>query len=130
MMDAIPLELASEGWDQDMETIVLPLDLESFMECFWADAAPYYIPAVVYGEKNGVVNYSKWAKPTDEEKEAFGDDVIGTRRIERAVNAGFIKSMYTAPNVMQFIGLMEQDEHHIVIKVLQAQNGAPYAHEY
>ena len=45
MMRAIPLEHADGGWDKDMPEIVLPLSLTQFMDAFWVDYAPFYLPA-------------------------------------------------------------------------------------
>ena len=41
MMDAVPL--LGEEWIQDPEVLVVPLSLEQYWDCFWADDAPYYV---------------------------------------------------------------------------------------
>jgi len=99
MMEAIPMEDAADGWDRDLPIMVIPLDLDSYMECFWGSKAPYYIPALVTGEKNTVVNYSKWKKPSEEAKTVFGNDILGERRIEKHIKNNAIMRMYTAPYV-------------------------------
>jgi len=93
------MEDASEGWDQDLPIMVIPLDLDSFMECFWADSSPYFIPGLLSNEKNEVVNYTKWKKANNEEKMVFGDKIIGARRIEKHISSNPFMRMYTAPYV-------------------------------
>ena len=43
MMESMPLE--GNDWVQDFEIIVIPLTLDQFWNAFWANDAPYYIPA-------------------------------------------------------------------------------------
>ena len=130
-MDAMPMEDASKGWDRDLPVTVLPLGLDDFMECFWADAAPYYIPALVLDrEKDEVVNYTNWTTPSEEEKKVMGDDILGTRRIEKRMHTSAVSRAFTYPYVIQHIALKEQTDTNITIMVLQTQSGAPYATAY
>ena len=76
MYGTIPLESAEDGWNQELPIMVVPLSFTQFMECFWSDAAPYYIPAFLSKEKDQIVNYSNWSDPTDFDKHVFGDNVI------------------------------------------------------
>ena len=45
MMQANEMEDAIDGWDQILELMIVPLSLENYWNAFWANDAPYYIPA-------------------------------------------------------------------------------------
>jgi len=102
----IPLEPAEDGWDRDLPIMVVPMTLEDFMDCFWADQAPFFIPAIL--EKGDtVVNYTLWGDATEDEKTLFGKDVIKTRKIEKFKSTNVTTRLYTAPHQIQHLALME-----------------------
>lgn len=127
MLEAYPMEPAEEGWDRDLPIMVVPVTFSQFMDCFWADSAPYFIPAWMRSDEDVVVNYTNWSEPTEDAKFVFGDDVISIRKIEKKVHTTAKTRLYTAPHVIQYIALMEQSDVSATIFVMQTQYGAPYA---
>jgi hypothetical protein len=107
LFDAIPMEPAANGWDRDLPIMVVPLSLDDFMECFWADDSPYFIPAIETAPTDEIVQYSLWADPTEEDKAMFGDSIISIRKIEKKVHVGLMSKLYAAPNVIQQIALTQ-----------------------
>ena len=60
----------------------IPMSLTQYVDCFWADNAPYFIPALITDPNDQVINYTFWTKPDEFDKMMFGDDVIATRKLE------------------------------------------------
>ena len=91
MMDIVPLLPADHGWDQDLKTMVLPLSLDDYMDCFWADEAPFFIPGHLTGPEDRIVNYTNWLEPTHDDAFRFSTDVIAYRMVEKDLQ----DSLYT-----------------------------------
>ena len=58
------------------------MTLTQYVDCFWADQAPYFIPALLTKDDDEVVNYTYWSTPEEFDKLMFGEDVIATRKLE------------------------------------------------
>ena len=43
----IPLQADQAGWDQSFPVLAIPMTLTQYVDCFWADQAPYFIPALL-----------------------------------------------------------------------------------
>ena len=65
LMNAVPIGEASEGWDETMGAIVLPLSLDEYWDAFWANDAPYYIQAHKKDEEEHILSYTDWGPPTE-----------------------------------------------------------------
>ena len=97
------------------------------MECFWDDSAPYMIPAMLRNEEDEIVNYSNWTEPEEVDREMFGNDVISVMKIQKKIHTTPELRLYTAPDVIQHIALMQRDPLSVTIMVRQSQAGSPYA---
>ena len=116
LMKTIPLGDIESGWDQEMPEIVLPLSLTNFMDAFWADHAPFYLPAFSSHEKDHVVNWSLWGEPDKEDVKTFGKDVIKTRRIEKWLYKSITSNINTE-NYVQYIGIVDETPTSVTIMV-------------
>ena len=38
------------------------MSLDDFMDAFWADDAPYLVPAILNDPKDEIVNYTDWVE--------------------------------------------------------------------
>ena len=119
MMEILPLEPVEEGWDRDLPIMVLGLTLEQFMGCFWDDSAPYMIPALLRNEEDTIVSYSSWSDPDDADREIFGQDVISVMKLQKKINATPEMRLYTAPDVVQHVALMERNDLSVTIMIRQ-----------
>ena len=100
MMDLIPLMPASDGWDQDLPTQVLPMSLDNFMDCFWADEAPFFLPGHLTGPEDKVVNYTNWLDPSADDQLLFGPKVIASRLIEKDLEDALYTKMWSTINTV------------------------------
>ena len=130
MMDLLPLYPASEGWDQDLKTMVLPMSLDEYMDCFWADEAPFFIPGHLTGPEDRIVNYTNWLEPTDEDELLFSSDVIAYRMVEKDLQDSLYTQIWSTINSVQHIELMEQSPTKVSIVVLVTQSGFTFADTY
>lgn len=129
MMKTLPLEDVKDGWDQDMPILVLPLSLSLYMDTFWADSAPYYLPALLANEKDKVINWTTWTDPDDDDKESFGKDVLTTRKIEKKLHTSVTSRMCSA-NTIQHIAILDNTDTAVTIMVKQTAVGSPYVADY
>ena len=58
------------------------MTLAQYVDCFWADDAPYFIAALVTDPQDQIVNYTNWTEPSEYDRMLFGEDVIATRKLE------------------------------------------------
>ena len=107
--------------------LVLGLTLDQFMGCFWDNQAPYLIPALLRNEEDEIVNYSNWTEPDETDRELFGQDVISVMKVQKKIHTTPQMRLYTAPDVVQHIALIERSDLAVTIMVRQSQSGSPYA---
>ena len=62
--------------------MIVPMTLTQYMDCFWADDAPYFIPALLTNPLDEVINYSYWEELDETDRWLFGEEAISTRKIE------------------------------------------------
>ena len=103
LMNMQPLMPASMGWDQDLPTMVLPLSLNEFMECFWADDAPFFLPGKMMGHDDYIVNYTDWFEPRLRDTIIFGEDVVSTRLVEKSIDDSIYTDVWSTINTVQHI---------------------------
>ena len=103
MMNMQPLMPASLGWDQDLPTMVLPMSLTEFMDCFWADDAPFFLPGKMMGQDGYIVNYTDWFDPRLRDTMIFGEDVQSTRLVEKDIVDGVYTDVWSTINTVQHI---------------------------
>lgn len=130
MMNEIPLMPASLGWDQDLETMVLPMSLSDFMDAFWADDAPFYIPGMIMGKEKKIVNYTKWGEPNIADKWNFGEDVKSTRAIEKEFEYGIWSGVWSTIQSISHVALLEATATKITIMIMETQSGFTYSDKY
>ena len=58
------------------------MTLTQYVDCFWADRAPYLVPALTTDPSDEIVNYTYWTKPDEFDRMMFGEEVIATRKLE------------------------------------------------
>ena len=85
------------------------------------------IPALLRGEEDEIVSYSNWTEPDDTDREIFGQDVISVMKVQKKIHTTPQMRLYTAPDVVQHIALLERSDLAVTIKVKQTQSGSPYS---
>ena len=91
---------SEDNWDRDLPIMVVPLGFDCFMECFWGNNSPYYIPAVLDDKNDLTKSYSLWSNPTKFDKFIFGDEIIAIRRIATRRHIALSNKLYGAPDVL------------------------------
>ena len=124
------MEPASDGWDRDLDLLVIDLSIEQAYECFWADEAPFLLPAFQRKENNYVVNWTLWADPSAEDIEIFGENVLAVRKLEQRIPSSHTDRLYTAPIQISHLALMSQDETSFTIMNRMSYVGSPYAQSH
>ena len=130
MLQLVPLMPAEHGWDQDLEATVLPMPLDDYMECFWTDEAPYFVPAVLKSRDDKVVNYTYWGDPTLDDIYMFGGDVVSSRTIEKTVHTSLYTKLMGTISTIEHIVILENSPTNVTIMVVQTQSGFSYADSY
>ena len=110
--------------------MVLFMSLSEFMECFWADEAPFFVPGLLFGQEDKVVNYTGWYEPTLEDTTIFGDDVISVRKVEKSVEDGLYTGLWSTITTVQHIALLESTPTKVSIMIKETQSGFTYADTY
>ena len=83
LVDGMPLE---KGWEQDLETLVIPLSLEEYWETFWADDAPYYLLSKPRDPDDVLLSNTDWSTDlTPGYEERSGKPVLLERIYERTL---------------------------------------------
>ena len=83
--------------------MVLPMSLTEFMECYWADDAPFFLPGKMFGHEDYIVNYTDWFEPRIRDKTIFGDDIKSTRLVEKSIEDGIYTGVWSTINTIQHI---------------------------
>lgn len=109
---------AEHGWDQDLEATVLPMPLDDYMECFWTDEAPYFVPAVLKSRDDKVVNYTYWGDPTLDDIYMFGGDVVSSRTIEKTVHTSLYTKLMGTISTIEHIVILENSPTNVTIMVV------------
>jgi len=97
--------------------MVLHMSLTEFMEAFWADEAPFFVPGVLFGQEDKVVNYTDWYEPKLEDITVFGDNVQSVRLVEKSVEDGLYTGLWSTINTIQHIALLESTETKVTIMI-------------
>ena len=113
-----------------MDLLVIDLSIEQAYECFWADEAPFLLPAFKRKENNYVVNWTLWADPSAEDIEIFGENVLAVRKLEQRIPSSHADRLYTAPIQISHLALMSQDETSFTIMNRMSYVGSPYAQSH
>lgn len=127
LFDVIPLEPASQNWDTALPIMVIDLPIEHVYDCFWADEAPYLLPAVLRKGHDYIVNWTLWTDPGAEDREFFGPTVNSVRKFEKRIPSSHTDRLYTPPIQIVHVALMSQDETSFTIMIRESYVGSPYA---
>ena len=76
----------------------LPMKLDQYIDCFWTNEAPYFIPALLTNPQDEIVNYTYWNDPDDFDRQVFGEGVIATRKLEQKHHVTRRTKIYTPTN--------------------------------
>jgi len=90
-----------------LATMVLPMGLDDYMNCFWANDAPFYIPGHLSGPEDRIINYTNWLEPTNEDELLLSTDVIAYRLIEKDLQDSLYTRMWSTINAIQHVELVE-----------------------
>lgn len=120
MMSLLELRPASEGWNQSIDVFVLPLSLEQFWEAYWADDAPYFIPAFNKDSRDELISYSDWGMPTHGGEKITKEFVGKQRTIERKVHGS---SYLNHDHESEIISLVQHTSTTLIVDTVVAQSG-------
>ena len=73
MLDSIPVQ--GEGWKVDLQTIVTPLSLEEFWDCFWSNDAPYGLLGIMISSEDLLILATDWRNPSPGQEVHLDTDV-------------------------------------------------------
>jgi len=95
------------------------MSLSDFMDAFWADDAPFYIPGIVEGKEKKIINYTKWTEPNMGDKFNFGEDVKSTRAIEKEFEYGIWSGVWSTIQSISHVALLEATSTKITIMIME-----------
>jgi len=126
MMNAQPLQPASDSWDSNIDVFVLPLSLNQYWEAYWADDAPYFIPAFRKDSRDEALSYSDWQTPMHGGDDIIGEPIEQQRVYERKIHGN---SFINHTHELEIISLLGKDSSKITLSSLVFQRGALYAQD-
>ena len=130
LVDSLAKDNFDDSWEQLIESMVVPLSLEDYWNAFWADDAPFFVPAFMTGEGEEIESATDWGKPIDETGLIYGNTPVDKQRIiERKVEpSGGI--LTRVKHQKEVISLIEKNERKISLKVVTFNTGSMYAKTY
>ena len=130
LVDSLAKDNFDDSWEQLIESMVVPLSLEDYWNAFWADDAPYFVPAFMTGEGEEIESATDWGRPIDETGLIYGNTPVDKQRIiERKVEpSGGI--LTRVKHQKEVISLIEKNERKISLKVVTFNTGSMYAKTY
>ena len=123
MMDAIPLQ--GDEWIQSPQTLVAPLSLEQFWDCYWTNDAPYYLEAIMVDPEDLLLLSTNWRRPSEGQTVLIGKPVIQERIFEKDKRA----RIAFAPDFVNYyarFSLVERNETYMQVFEQHITTGAPY----
>jgi len=64
----------------------LPLSLDQFWQAYWADDAPYFLPAFKKDNRDELLSYSDWGRAVHGGELITGKEILEQRSIERKIH--------------------------------------------
>lgn len=104
--------------------MVVPLSLEDYWNAFWANDAPYFVPAFMTHDGARIVKASDWKKPVEETSVFYKNTPVDRQRvIKREVEPkGGILLRHDRQT--EYISQIERNERKITLKVVKVQTGS------
>ena len=59
-MESKPLQDFDASWQQLMDIMVLPMNLQQYWDAFWADDAPYFVGAFDANTNDKIIDHTDW----------------------------------------------------------------------
>ena len=130
LVDSLAKDDFDDSWEQLIESMVVPLSLEDYWNAFWADQAPYFVPAFMTGEAEEIESVTDWGAPIDATGLVYGHTPVDRQRIiERKVKpSGSI--LTRVKHQKEILSLVEKNERKISLKVVTFNTGSMYAKSY
>ena len=110
--------------------MVVPLSLENFWNAFWANDAPYFVPAFMTHGGDEIVSATDWQAPSDETDFFYINTPVDSQRIikRKLEPKGSFLSRVTRET--EYISEIERNETKITLKVVKLNKGSMYAPTY
>ena len=130
LVDSLAKDNFDDSWEQIIESMVVPLSLEDYWNAFWANDAPYFVPAFQTRDGAEIVKASDWKKPVEETSVFYNNTPVDRQRvIKREVEPkGGILLRFDRQT--EYISQIERSERKITLKVVKVQTGSQYAKTY
>ena len=124
LMKRIPFE--GDDWEQDLDTLVVPLTLDQYWDAFWATDAPYYIEAIPLDPEDELHDNTGWGEPSPGFETELGKTVIQERRLDRTLRLRGNPLARHVHNVV-YLSLIERTDTRITLKLTYMSDGQPFA---
>ena len=110
--------------------MVVPLSLEDYWNAFWANDAPYFVPAFMTHDGDEIVSATDWQAPVEETDFFYINTPVDSQRIikRKLEPKGSFLSRVTRET--EYISEIERNETKITLKVVKLNKGSMYAPTY